>query len=460
MLFGINKANTLTRRLASSYGGMFFAVLAVLSIAVFLAACSFLIQKQKNVIVTSTELIADHIVEELHEGEALTDRDIMEEQNTNRLLNLYVADNTGAIVNQVVNFYLDDSLRQTATLSPEVRFTAKHEMLLFLKQEITDEEMPIGTLYAVLNMENEKDFLRLLGILLLVANAAGVFAALAVGLSTTRRMLRPIDCMITDAQSIGIQSLDARLEVPAAEDELRSLALTINGMLERIEAAFAVQGRFVADASHELRTPLAILQGNADMLSRWGREDERVLSESIGAIQRQVAYMNKLVENLLFLARSDGNRQELKKSVFSVKELFDEMLEEQSLLDGTHTYTVECDSNLSLFADRSMIKQFLHAVIDNSVKYTPAGGSICLMASKDKDVLSVTVTDTGVGMEAEPLSHIFERFYRADKARARATGGLGLGLSIAASIVAAHGGSISAQSEAGKGTAIKAVFPL
>ena len=126
----------------------------------------------------------------------------------------------------------------------------------------------VGTLYAVMKMEAEKDFLKLLGLLLIGANIAGVFAALFVGWRTSRRMLAPIDSMITDAQNIGSKSLDARLDVPEAEDELRSLALTINGMLERIEKAFEAQGRFVSDASHELRTPLAILQGNANLSLR------------------------------------------------------------------------------------------------------------------------------------------------------------------------------------------------
>ncbi len=458
MLFGINKANTLTKRLTRSYGAMFFAVLAALSIAVFLVAYSFLIQKQKDALITSTELIADHIVEELREGEALMDRDIMEEQNTNALLNLYLADDSGNVINQMVNFHLDDAMRQVEATSPELHFSSGHELLLCYEQKIMDEQTPIGTLHAVLNMENEKDFLKLLGMLLLGANIIGVFAALAVGFSTSRRMLRPIDSMITDAQSIGSKSMDARLEVPEAEDELKSLALTINGMLERIEAAFDAQGRFVADASHELRTPLAVLQGNADMLSRWGREDEKVLLGSIGSIQRQTAYMNKLVENLLFLARSDGGQQAPKKSVFPVKELFDEMLEKQTMIDEAHTYDSVCDSALTLYADRNMIKQLLHAVIDNSVKYTPEGGHITLAAQKGKEGITLCVSDTGIGMDEEHLSHIFERFYRADKARARATGGMGLGLSIVAAIVSAHGGRVSAKSETGKGTTLTAVF--
>lgn len=460
MCFGINRAKgKLSARLTRSFGAMFLAVLMLLSAAVSVLAYSFLIQKQKDAIVTSMELISDHIVEELHEGEALTDRGIIEEQNTNASLNLYLLDDSGCIINHVVNFHLEESILQMNAETPKLRFSSGHEMLLCYKKEVLDEDVPIGTLYAVLKMENEKDFLKLLGMLLLGANIVGVFAALLGGWRTGRRMLAPIDEMIKNAQNIGDKSMDARLNVPEAEDELRSLALTINGMLERIEAAFETQGRFVSDASHELRTPLAILQGNVELLERWGREDERVLSDSIDSIARQTAYMNKLVGNLLFLARSDGKRQELKKESFSLKELFDEMIEEQSLLDETHSYTAECDAALALFADRNMVKQFLHAVIDNSVKYTPEGGHIGICALEDENGVALSVSDTGIGMDEEHLAHIFEQFYRADKARARATGEMGLGLSIAEAIVSAHGGRISAQSTPDEGTTITAVFP-
>lgn len=458
MCFGTNRGRgKLSARLTRSFGAMFLALLMLLSAVVFLLAYGFLMQKQRDTILTSTELIAAHIAEELREGERITDQEIMEEQNTYTQLNLYLLDDAGRVINRIVNFHVDESMLQTDAAAPALRFSSDREMLLCYERPVEESQ---ATLYAVLKMESEKSFLTLLGLLLAGANIVGVFAALFVGWRTSRRMLAPIGSMISDAQSIGSQRLDARLEVPEAEDELRSLALTINGMLERMQAAFEAQGRFVSDASHELRTPLAILQGNADLLGRWGREDPKVLSESIDAIQRQVSYMNRLVENLLFLARSDSSRQPLHRTDFSVSALFDELLEEQALLDTAHRYAAACGAELTLHGDRSMVKQLLRAVLDNSVKYTPAGGSITLSASADAGGVTLRVADTGIGMDAEHLAHIFERFYRVDKARARATGGMGLGLSIAAAIATAHGGSITAESEPGQGTTIIAAFPM
>ncbi len=459
MLSAINKKATLSQRLTRSYGAMFLLVLILLSLAVFALAGGFLIQRQRDTLLTSSELIADHIVEELHEGNAITKKAMMDEQNLYADLNLYLLDDSGLILNQLVNFHLDTSLLKKSAFSPELRLSADYELLLCYEQPVIDENTTICTLYAVLQMENEKDFLEMLALLLIGANVLGVFAALMVGRKTGCRILKPIGSMIAAANAIGSESLEARLDVPEEDDELRSLALTVNTMLDRIQAAFEAQGRFVADASHELRTPLAILQGNADMLSRWGTKDEKVLNESIASIQRQTGYMNKLVENLLFLARSDGKRQQFSMSEFAVKDMLGELTEEQEMLDDSHEYRMNCADDICLNADRNMVRQLLHAAIDNSVKYTPAGGSITLSARQDGQNVYLSVADTGMGMDSEHLKHIFERFYRADKARARSTGGLGLGLSIAAAIAAAHGGSIYAESKTERGTTITAVFP-
>lgn len=460
MSSGINKKRgTLSARLTGTYAAMSAIVLVALSVMIFAVAHTFLVNKQKDNLITTMELTVDHIIEELHEGEGLSERGILEEQNNNGSLNIYLFDVDGVMVNRTVNFHLDSGDLPTSANAPELRFAGENQMLLFYEQPVTDEDGPVGSLLMALNMQTEQEFLKMLGMLLIFANIVGGACALIVGRHTSKRLLAPIDSMIADAQNIGSRSLDARMEVPEADDELRKLALTVNGMLSRIEKAFEVQGRFAADASHELRTPLAVLRGNADLLARWGKSDEKILDESIASISRQTDYMNKLVENLLFLARSDGGRHRLNRESFAVGDLFLEIVEEQAVIDGEHTYSIDCEPNVMLNADRSMIKQLLHALTDNSAKYTGAGGSISLSAISDDNYVTITVKDTGRGMDREHLTHIFERFYRVDKARARATGGMGLGLSIAEAIVEVHNGSISAQSEAGKGTAVSAVFP-
>ncbi|MPM49038.1 Signal transduction histidine-protein kinase ArlS [bioreactor metagenome] len=202
------------------------------------------------------------------------------------------------------------------------------------------------------------------------------------------------------------------------------------------------------------------MQGNVDLLSRWGSEDKTVLQDSIRALEKQTAYMNDLVENLLFLARSDHAQSRLDPSSFSVRALFEELAEEQALIDPAHHYEIHLPAeNESMLADRQMIKQLLRALIDNSMKYTPEGGEIRLSYARPEGQAVLQVCDNGVGMAAEDCAHAFERFYRVDRARARATGGMGLGLSIVLAIAQAHGGSARAESTLGEGTTITVSIP-
>jgi heavy metal sensor kinase len=461
MLYGKKrktKKGKLSGRLARAYASFFAGLLFVLSVAIFFSLSGFLIDRQKQYIVNTIELVSDQIVEEIYEGDTLDDDRILAEFNINWNLNMLLSDLSGNVVNRVRNFHIDEATLPPAKDSPQLKLLDGKQLILCYEHVVSDDNIIYGSLYFVLNMQTELECLKMLAFLLVGANVAGVLAAIFVGWKTSRKMLAPIDHMISDANTINSQRLNRRLDVPEAEDELQKLSMTINNMLDRMEEAFRLQGRFAADASHELRTPLSILQGNADMLERWGRNDPVVLDESITSIQKQTSYMNKLVDNLLFLARGDSGTQQLKKEAFDIGLLLYEMVEEQSSIDEAHYYHVNAPEDIRLLADRSMIKQLLHALIDNSVKYTPAGGDITLSCAEQDDGIAISVADTGIGMEPEHLAHVFERFYRVDQARLRTTGGMGLGLSIVKAIVDVHGGKLHADSEKGKGTHIKAIF--
>ncbi len=460
MSYGIKHAKSkLTNRLTKVYAALFSAIFFLLSVGVFLLAYRFLLQKQWDHLVNTMQLINDNVLEEIKEGESLDSSELLSELNVDPNLSIYIFDNDGHLINRVLNFPLPDHLRHKSGHSPEP-FLYQNALMLRVSQPITEHETSYGKITLVYNMASETAFLKLLGLLLLGANVAGALIALLVSQRASRRMLAPIGQMISAANQIGSTTLDARLEVPEADDELKSLALTINGMLDRVSAAYRLQGRFVADVSHELRTPLAIVQGNVDLLSRWGSEDKAVLQDSIRALEKQTTYMNDLVENLLFLARSDNAQSRLKASPFSVRKLFEELAEEQALIDPAHRYqTILSAESDNLLADRQMIKQLLRALVDNSVKYTPEGGKILLGYAEQEGQAILQVSDNGVGMSPEDCAHVFERFYRVDQARARATGGMGLGLSIVLAIAQAHGGSARAESNAGEGTTITVTIP-
>jgi len=449
----------LSNRLTRVYAALFSAIFFVLSALVFLLAYRFLLQHQYDHLINTSQLIGDALLEEVEEGESLSSPEILEEMNVDSNLSILIFSRDNKLINRVLNFSLPNLERKHESRSPEP-FLYEGTLMLRVTYRIAEHDIEYGRLMLVYSMTNETAFLKLLGFLLLGANVAGAAIAFLVSSKVSRRMLAPIGRIITAANQIDRQTLDARLDVPEPDDELRHLALTLNDMLDRVSAAYHQQGRFVADVSHELRTPLAVMQGNVDLLTRWGSEDPLVRQDSLRVLANQTAYMSTLVDNLLFLARSDNAKFALHRTEFPVKKLFSELLEEQSLLDPAHTYSTDImPENGAAIADRTMIAQLLRALVDNSVKYTPEGGAITLGYRQIGDQAIFFVRDTGVGMEPEDCKHVFDRFYRVDAARARATGGMGLGLSIVLAIAQSHGGSASAESKPGKGTIITVTIP-
>lgn len=295
MFYGIKRAKSkLSDRLTGVYTVLFAVILLALSIGVFFVAFQFLIQKQSSNLSITAELMSDHLVEEVEEKESLSNPEILEEQNNDQYLSIFIYDSSGNMINRLLNFPVNEKELPSSAPNPTLIFHSGH-MMLFVSQPIREHDTVFGTLTIVQKLQSETAFLQLLGVLLIGANLIGMLAALWAGNYTSRKMLLPIAQMIHATTQIDGSSLDARLEVPEPDDELKSLALTINNMLDRVSAAYRQQGRFVADVSHELRTPLAVMQGNVDLLSRWGSEDKAVLHDSIRALQKQTAYMLSLI---------------------------------------------------------------------------------------------------------------------------------------------------------------------
>ena len=212
------------------------------------------------------------------------------------------------------------------------------------------------------------------------------------------------------------------------------------------------------DASHELRTPIAVIQGYTSMLERWGRNDEKVLEESITAISHEAEHMKHLVEQLLFLARGDSGKTVLELKEVSLNAMMQEIYEESLMIDESHPYRYRAsEEDISIEADEGLLKQAVRILIDNAAKYTAKGDEIILSVGKtDKDRPYLRVQDTGIGMADADMEHMFERFYRADEARN--TEGTGLGLSIAKWIVDKHKGHFEITSVTGLGTRISIVL--
>ena len=268
---------------------------------------------------------------------------------------------------------------------------------------------------------------------------------------TGQFMLKPIRSITAKIDEVRGDNLSARLDQTDSQDELMELTNRINEMLDNLEQSFLRQQNFVADASHELKTPISVIQGYANMLRRWGKDDPKILDEGIEAIARESENMKRIVEQLLLLARL-GNFS-LNATRFNLVEVVAEIAESYKMVDFTHSIVFSRHEDaITVETDKNLLTESLRALIDNAIKYTPDGGHIRIECGMRGDHAEITVTDTGIGIGKEDLPHIFERFYRCDKARGREKGSSGLGLSIAKSIVETMGGTIEAESDVGLGT--------
>ncbi len=257
----------------------------------------------------------------------------------------------------------------------------------------------------------------------------------------------------------AIASLDAdeTSKLSLGDSDLLGIEAAVNNLLTRIREANRQQARFVNDASHELRTPIAVIGGYADMLARWGKNDEKVLNESIAAIQTETERMKHLVEQLLFLARGDSGKTQLQKETVQLASLMKEAYEESVMIDEKHVYRFRDESNgCTIQADPGLLKQAVRILIDNAAKYTKEGDEIVLSCGLADGHPYLQVQDCGIGMAEADARHMFERFYRADKARSFE--GTGLGLSIAKWIVDKHKGYFEVVSRQDIGTRIRIVL--
>jgi len=302
---------------------------------------------------------------------------------------------------------------------------------------------PMGNIVSALGTLRRTLFLA--GPLTLLLSAGG-------GLFLARRALKPVDRMIQTTRKIEETDLSRRIDVKT-NDELGRLAATLNAMLERLERAFHRQRQFTDDASHELRTPLSVIEAEASLALRRKRpaDDYR---DALAIVVDEAKNMNRLIDQLLTLARADASQDTLDLELVDLAEIAWETIATMMPLAEEKDVTLTTGSMASVVVngDRARLKRLLVNLIDNAIRYTQSGGTVTVSVKQNSDSVEFTVTDTGIGIPAGHLPQIFERFYRVDKARSRAEGGSGLGLSICKQIAEEHGGSISVESEEGEGT--------
>ncbi len=331
---------------------------------------------------------------------------------------------------------------------------------------VSPPDGPARVVEAGMPYEPTEETLDVLGTVLASGIGAAFLLSIGGAYLLARAALRPIDAVARAAREIGESDLSKRLPVTNPKDEVGRLVATINGLLSRLEAAFARreealerQRRFATDASHELRTPLTSISGHAGMLDGWAlEEDPQRAKQSVGVIRREAGRMRGLVESLLALTRGDegGDLEIGRHDLAAVAEEAAQAAREASGGKVQVEY-VRPGQEIEATFDRGRVFQVATILLDNAVRYTPEGGRVVVGVREEEEQVALEVSDTGVGIPGDQLPLVFERFYRADPSR---TGdGAGLGLSIARQIAEAHGGEIRAKSTQGKGSTFTLLLP-
>ncbi|MDQ3655229.1 MAG: HAMP domain-containing histidine kinase, partial [Chloroflexota bacterium] len=306
---------------------------------------------------------------------------------------------------------------------------------------------------------------RLVRIVLL---ASGIALAVATAFCwwLIRQGLKPVDRMVDTASAIAAGDLAQRVPDPDPATELGRLGTALNEMLTQIEEAIAARAageqrlrRFVADAAHELRTPLTSLRGYAELYRQGALPDEPAVRNAMGRIESEGERMARLVDDLLLLARLDQSRA-LDMAPVDIVPIVREAIEAFTVVAPDRPVSTDLPERATVEGDRLRLRQIVDNLLSNVRTHTPAGTSVAVAVTTDNAQVSIMVSDTGPGIPEEDREHLFERFWRADRARTRSRGGTGLGLAIVQSLVEAHSGAIAVESQQGHGTTFTVTLPI
>lgn len=295
---------------------------------------------------------------------------------------------------------------------------------------------------------------------------AGVLLALAIlGSWVVRIALRPLEAIRQTAATIANGDLSQRIERTDEKTEVGRLGAVLNTMLSQIEFSFRAREateqklrRFVADASHELRTPLAAVRAYAELFSRGASSRPDDLARSMHGITRESERMSALVDELILLAHLDDGRP-LRREPVDLEDVVNDSVDTAQAVEPDRPFTVETEPAV-ITGDRDRLRQLVDNLLANVRAHTPAGAPVSVSLTRTEGSAVLAVTDSGPGMTADETAHVFERFYRADVSRSRASGGAGLGLAIVSALAEAHGGAASVKSEPGRGATFTITLPL
>jgi two-component system heavy metal sensor histidine kinase CusS len=318
----------------------------------------------------------------------------------------------------------------------------------------------VWTVQAAVDLTQEQIILGRQRVWMWAVLAAALIFCPAVGFAIARRGTRPLKEVAETARRIGSSTLNERIQAEGYPVEVRILATAFNAMLERLEESFARLSRFSADIAHELRTPVNNIRGEAEVTLARARTPEEYV-EVLGSCLEESVRLSELVESLLFLARSESPGDHLKRTPEHVGRLLTDLRDyyEATATEMGVTLAASAEDDMVAVVDRALLQRALGNLVSNALAHCSAGNGIWLSAQRQDGKIRLDIRDTGAGISADALPHVFDRFYRADPARSRNSGGTGLGLAIVKQIVVLHGGDVQIASAPGRGTTVSVVLP-
>jgi heavy metal sensor kinase len=459
----VKRFSTLRARFALWTAGLFLLVLAVFGVYVYVAMARGLLAALDNSLaLNASQATASLNVEN---GKLILPDNLAEPPE-------YAGESEQGIIIQIIS--LDGQILQTngaqvhlplpekiSALVPDVVTwidPASNDTLRVYTAPVTDNNRLLAVVQVARSLDNEKETLQQLLMTLLLGIPLLVVGAGVSGYFLASRALSPIDAITRTARRISAEDLSARLNLPSTDDEVGRLAETFDAMLARLDDAFRRERQFTMDASHELRTPLAAMQAILNVIREERRSPEDY-EQALDDLTEETYRLRALTEDLLHLARGDDRQIAIRQNVDlstllqDISDSLRPLAESKGItLDGT------ISAGLIISGDSDALIRLFVNLLDNAIKYTPQG-SITLAAGREPgDIIKITIADTGMGIAAEHLPYIFDRFYRVDQSRT--SGGAGLGLAIASEIVRAHGGTIEVTSRLGEGSTFKLCFPM
>jgi heavy metal sensor kinase len=459
-------------RMALWYAALLAGALALSGAATYLGLERYLQKSLRDSLTKQARSIGDVLIVNINQsGEDYVDNEITEHYSpeiNGRFIRVTRADGKRIYVSGPPKDGTFDPalvapprLPLTQDFTREVEMSDDHELLLYgLPFKAADGSQFLIEVAAPYNQIESV----LRGLLLTFALGLPLIVAVAIGggYLLMRGALRPVDEIRQKAAQITSRNLSERLPVIHTGDELERLATDLNHMIERLEESFQQINRFSADASHELRTPLTVLQGELEAVAQKGQGLPGDVRDTIGSALEETQRLANIVESLLSISRLDAGEARGQSFRLDFAELARTTADQMRLLAEEKHISVVCNGTepVEVDADPSRLKQVVVNLLDNAIKYTPEGGKVSISVTRRDGRAILEVADSGIGIASPDLPHIFDRFYRADKARSRQMGGTGLGLSIVRSICLAHGGQVTVKSTEGRGSLFHVDLPL